>query len=107
MDDNPILKIKVSDNIPENAVLLAFPAGQEHKNILIKNIGNDTTPESQSIQSIIRQKLANLKRDTGRRLAAIHSQPSDIEAEMRCMWKMILGKEVDYGKRNHRQCRCV
>ena len=43
-----------------------------------------------SIQEIMREKLAEGKRDLERRLAEIRSRPTDIEEDVRCMWRMIL-----------------
>lgn len=45
---------------------------------------------SESLLKIVREKLAESKKDTERRLAEIIARPSEIEAEMRCMWEMIL-----------------
>ena len=46
-----------------------------------------------SLHDIIRAKRAKAKKDIERRLAEIMAQPRDIEAEVRCMWRMILGRK--------------
>lgn len=43
-----------------------------------------------SIHDVVREKLAEAKKDMLRSVAEMHAQPRDIEAEVRCMWEMIL-----------------
>lgn len=49
------------------------------------------------LHDIIRAKHAAARENLLRQLREIREKPRDIEAEIRCMWKMILDEEPGYG----------